>query len=79
VCPAAEADGKATARLSPDVAPHHRGSVRTEHDGERVPQIDVGNVCPTVEDVRTVEHPKRLMACGGHRQIVAFDWLPVER
>jgi len=61
------------------VAPHHRGSVRTEHDGERVPQINVGNVCPTIEDVRTVEHPKRLMACGGHRQIVAFNWLPVER
>jgi hypothetical protein len=62
------------------VAPHHCGSVRTEHDGEHVrAQINVGHVGPTIESVRTVEHPKRLMACGGHRQIVAFDWLPVER
>ena len=58
------------------VAPHHCGSVRTEHNGEDVrAQNNLGDVCWTIENVRTVEHPQRLMACHGHRQIVACEHL----
>ena len=59
------------------VAPHHCGSVRAEHDGEHVrAQINVGDVCRAIKNVRTVEHPQRLMAGGGHRQIIACKCMP---
>src|SRR5215831_6430741 len=58
-------------------APHHCGSVRAEHDGEHVRAlISVGDVCWTIKNVRTVEHPQRLMAGDGHRQIVACKYMP---
>jgi len=45
------------------VAPHHCGSVRTEHNGEDVrARNNLGDVCRTIKNVRTVGHPQRLMA-----------------
>jgi len=58
------------------VAPYHCGSVRTEHNGEDVrARNNLGDVCRTIKNVRTVEHPQRLMAGHGHRQIVAYEHL----
>ena len=58
------------------VAPQHCGSVRTEHNGEDVrARNNLGDVCRTIKNVRTVEHPQRLMAGHGHRQIVACEHL----
>jgi hypothetical protein len=39
-------------------------------------QAGLGEVCRTIKNVRTVEHPQRLMAGHGHRQIVACEHLP---
>jgi hypothetical protein len=41
----------------------HCGSVRTEHNGEDVrARNNLGDVCRTIKNVRTVEHPQCLMA-----------------
>jgi hypothetical protein len=52
---------------------HHCRSVRTEHDGEHIrAQVNVGALCRTIKNVRTVEHPQRLTPGDGH-QIVDFS------
>ena len=47
---------------------------RTRRRGRRA-RNNLGDVCRTIKNVRTLEHPQRLMVGHGHRQIVACEHL----